>query len=948
MMKNAFKIVLILLLFFSTTNLTSFIPTVEAETVPSRMLGKLSTFGDREYDYFNSVTATSDGHVAVGYSDSTEGELIGLNKGYRDAIIVNYDKNDKIKWTKTFGGSSGDAFNSVAATSNGYVAVGYSASHDTDLTLQDGMQNAIIVNYDKEGKVEWKKELGNVNSDNSFNSVAATSDGFVTAGYSNNDAVIVKYDTSGNQIWLKRFGGSESDRYHSVIATSDGYVVVGETASEDGDIVDNNRGVPNALIVKYDLDGNVMWKKTYDNRFVAAYRSIVATDDGYLVAGMDWYDALIVKYDLDGNVKWKKTFGGSYTDVFNSVTTTSDGFIAVGDSTSTDHDLEHLNKGGQDAIMVKYDHDGHLLWKKTVGGSRYDVFNAVTETEQGVIAVGYSTSYDGDLRAIMNGETDAMILDLRMANQIEPMTLDYSARFRLLTINPEDEDETFEWTSSNSSIIPLYFGEISVTGYGSVVLEGTSSKNSEDKITIPIQVNEYVKVTISPEETLLLTTGTTSKLTALVTPVDATNQNINWTSSNPSIATVDSMGNVTAISRGKAVITATSEVGHYEAKVKVQVSLPYYKVSFDSKGGTAVSDVFLEAGSLIDRPERPTKTGYVFGGWYKEESLTNEWNTYSDKVESDTTLFAKWYIRTYPVYFNSNGGTPINPKTTNENTIITAPTAPKRTGYTFVGWYKENGTTPWNFSTDKVTANTTLYAKWTINRYTVNFNSNGGSKVNPKTTNYNTIITAPTAPKRIGYTFVGWYKDSSGKIPWNFSTDKVTGNTTLYAKWTINRYTVNFNSNGGSKVNPKTTNYNTIITAPTAPKRTGYTFVGWYKDSSGKTPWNFSKDKVTAKTTLYAKWVVTPAVPKSILVNKLSSKSIKISWSRVSGASGYDIYRATKSNGKYSYIKSTTALYYTNTNLRRGTTYYYKVRSYRLVGTKKVYSGWSVIKSAKL
>mgnify|MGYP003421105980 FL=1 len=122
-----------------------------------------------------------------------------------------------------------------------------------------------------------------------------------------------------------------------------------------------------------------------------------------------------------------------------------------------------------------------------------------------------------------------------------------------------------------------------------------------------------------------------------------------------------------------------------------------------------------------------------------------------------------------------------------------------------------------------------------------------------KNVNYNTTITAPSIPKRTGYTFAGWYKEASGKTPWSFSKDKVTSNTTLYAKWVINRYTVSFKSNGGSAVNPKNATYNTTIPAPPVPKKKGYTFVGWYKDSSGKTPWNFSQDKVTANTTLYAK-----------------------------------------------------------------------------------------------
>ncbi|QKE72348.1 hypothetical protein HPK19_05825 [Arthrobacter citreus] len=944
-MKTVFKLVLITLLFFSTSNVTSFIPTVKAADEPSRLLGKLTTFGDfgdseREREHFNSVTVTGNDHVAVGYSDSNEGELLALNKGYYDAIIVKYGPNGNIKWAKTFGGSDGDAFNGVTTAGDSTVAVGYAASNDGDITLKEGFVNAVIVKYDTDGKVVWQNELGSVNSNNSFNSVTTTSDGFIAAGYSNNDAILVKYDTYGKQIWLKKFGGSESDLFKAVIATNDGFLAAGETNSEDGDVIGLTEGFPTGFIVKYDVDGNVVWKNSYGGRRFSSYNSMITTDDGVIVAGKGSDDALVMKYDHNGNVLWKKTFGGSGVDGFNAVTTSSDGFLAVGSSFSDDLDLDHLNHDGEDALMVQFDREGNVVWKKTIGGTKYDEFYGVTVNEQRVIAVGSSAS-----------DENAILLDLRPVNQIQHLTLDYSASFRFVTINPADASETFNWTSSDTSIIPLYYGgEVGVAGYGSAVLEGTSTKNNEEKLTIPIVVNEYVKVTL-PQDKLYLTIGTTGKLTAEVSPADAPNQLIHWTSSNPSVATVDSNGNVNAVGRGKVAVTATSEVGEYKAKVLVVVSLPYHKVSFDSNGGTEVSDRYYEEGSLFDRLDipMPKKAGYVFGGWFKDANLTNRWDEWNDRVESDTTLYAWWYIRSYRVDFYLSTGNRSNTIFVDENNLIPEPTTPKRTGYTFVGWFKEDGKTQWHFSTDKITKGMDLFAKWTVSSYTVSFNSMGGSAINSETTNYNTTIMAPTVPKRTGYTFGGWFKDSSGKTPWYFTSDKVTANTTLYAKWNINRYTVNFNSNGGSKVSSKTTNYNSTITAPTAPKRTGYTFGGWYKESSFKTPWRFSSDKVTTNTTLYAKWTVTPpAAPKSITVTKSNSTSLKIAWSKVSGASGYELYRANKSNGTYTLIKSTTAYQVTNSNLKRGSTYYYKARTYKIVGTKKVYSGWSVIRSAKL
>ncbi|MGG0176395.1 fibronectin type III domain-containing protein [Gottfriedia acidiceleris] len=90
-----------------------------------------------------------------------------------------------------------------------------------------------------------------------------------------------------------------------------------------------------------------------------------------------------------------------------------------------------------------------------------------------------------------------------------------------------------------------------------------------------------------------------------------------------------------------------------------------------------------------------------------------------------------------------------------------------------------------------------------------------------------------------------------------------------------------------------------------------------------------------------------PSVPTNFNVTRVNSTSAKTTWSSVSGASGYEVYRSTSSTGTYSLVKTTTSLSYTNSGLTTGKTYYYKVRSYRTVGSTKVYSGWTVIKSVK-
>ena len=154
-------------------------------------------------------------------------------------------------------------------------------------------------------------------------------------------------------------------------------------------------------------------------------------------------------------------------------------------------------------------------------------------------------------------------------------------------------------------------------------------------------------------------------------------------------------------------------------------------------------------------------------------------------------------------------------------TLATRPDAPAATpGYTFGGWNKADGTA-WDYASDKVTDNITLYAKWAANTHMITFDTAGGSEIAPITQDYGTVITAPEAPTREGYTFIGWDKEIPTTMP--------AENMTVTAQWEINQYTITFDTNGGSEIAPITQDYGTAITAPADPTREGYTFIGWDK-----------------------------------------------------------------------------------------------------------------------
>lgn len=193
-----------------------------------------------------------------------------------------------------------------------------------------------------------------------------------------------------------------------------------------------------------------------------------------------------------------------------------------------------------------------------------------------------------------------------------------------------------------------------------------------------------------------------------------------------------------------------------------------------------------------------------------------------------------------------------------EGNTVKEPERPSAEGYTFEGWYTEEGCTNKYDFTTKVNYPLTLYAKWTKQTFTVTFNLNGhggDTPPNPVPVDYGATVTAPTAPTAAGYTFGGWYKEPVCTREFQFtsgvSNEPVTSDITLYAKWSINQYTVTF-INGGHGVTPatQTVNHGNKATNPGDLVEQGWKFDGWY---NGSTVYTFT-EQVTADLTLTAHW----------------------------------------------------------------------------------------------
>ena len=157
--------------------------------------------------------------------------------------------------------------------------------------------------------------------------------------------------------------------------------------------------------------------------------------------------------------------------------------------------------------------------------------------------------------------------------------------------------------------------------------------------------------------------------------------------------------------------------------------------------------------------------------------------------------------------------------------------------------------------------------------YTVRFEANGGYPApQSQTVSSGGYITEPAPMTKTGYGFVDWYKEETFINLWNFTTDVVTGNITLYAKWDNfnTNYTVKFEANGGSPApQNQTISYGGKVTEPAYMTKVNYGFAGWYKEATLNSLWNFNYDTVTRDITLYAKWEQPVNVQGTTLTEKL-------------------------------------------------------------------------------
>jgi len=314
-----------------------------------------------------------------------------------------------IAWQKCLGGAHEDGARSIHQTSDGgYIVAGYIDTASGDAIVNDG---AWVVKLNANGLIEREKRLGDIGMNRAYSIQQTDDGGYIVAGEGRwVGFCVVKLDANLVIEWQKGLGGTGANQAKSIQQTSDGgYIVAGDINSNNAD-ASGHHGSSDMWVVKLNADGEMMWQKCLGGTGSDCANSIRQTSDGgYIVAGESnsnngdvtgnhgGRDMWVVKLFENGDIDWQKCLGGTGYDFASSVQQTSDGgYIVAGYTESNNGDVTG-NHGGGDAWVVKLDAAGDIIWQRCVGGYAFDYAFSIQQTNDGgyVFAGETASIYEG-------------------------------------------------------------------------------------------------------------------------------------------------------------------------------------------------------------------------------------------------------------------------------------------------------------------------------------------------------------------------------------------------------------------------------------------------------------------------------------------------------------------------------------------------------------------------
>ena len=421
------------------------------------------------------------------------------------------------------------------------------------------------------------------------------------------------------------------------------------------------------------------------------------------------------------------------------------------------------------------------------------VITQAPASELGLTTANYAADYDGE----GHGITTALTVK-------EGTTLYYS------TVNPQSEgfDEDKDWSTK----VPTWTNVTTAqTVYVKAENKNYEAANANATVTIRTMA---VKIEVENSSKIYSEKDPTFKKASIGKYIKKDLDTVDLTVSRTNTEeAVDTYNDVLTISKSAEDLNKqytnysfTIDAGDFTIN---PLKVEHYQEGLDGKYVLVETDNLTGKTDPAEKAETNTYTGFTF-----DKKLTKS------RFEEDGSKVLEYYYtrNSYEViydYIDAPVGATKLPETVEymfEEEVTVEPKAGNIEGYTVSEWDR---TGTFKMPAEKVT----IKATWTINQYTITFDTVGGSEVPAITQNYNTPVTAPADPTLTGYTFDGW----DIAVPTTMPAEDIT----ITAKWKINQYTITFETAGGSAIDPITQDYNTAVTAPADPTREGYTFNGW-------------------------------------------------------------------------------------------------------------------------
>ncbi len=528
----------------------------------------------------------------------------------------------------------------------------------------------------------------------------------------------------------------------------------------------------------------------------------------------------------------------------------------------------------------------------SVDDSTGKIVATVTGKKTGTSTITVTSKYNSSKKATCKLTVTVPVNSVSLSPST--LTMDCGSTYTLTAnVLPSDAyNKNVTWSSDKIDIVKVDSnGKLTALKEGSATITVTTKDGSKTATCVVKVKNVKVEKITLNQTAWNLEPRKSYGLTATISPSNATDNTLTWSSDKPEIATVNDKGIVTAVaaSDDKATVTATANDGSgVSASCTIRVASKVHNVVFNARNGTVDKYVPVIDGQTVSKPADPTYYGYTFVDWYGDADLSTTWD-FSTAITNQQILYAKWEKKEFNVTFHLDGGTSdiINDGHTfkvqeGKSFENPATTSPKKSGYIFSGWYCY---TPekksWNFSTDTVTGDLELHAEWTeipqkemsVSIAWDDKDDEAGERPDScravlKIDNVvkETIALSDDGSGNWKYTWPTEYplqKEDGSYI--SYGVELVEADYGLYSiskvtksdlSWTytlgLDVCTVTFNTDGGTSIAQTGVRRGEPVAKPSTPTRTGYTFVNWFLEGSN-IAYDFS-DNVYDDITLEAEW----------------------------------------------------------------------------------------------